>query len=236
MAPHIVSSFDAELQKLSAKVIDMGALVSSQIDLAAEALRNADSALARRVIFNDSAVDAMQIKIEELVVATIAKRAPLAVDLRETIAILKIAIDLERMGDLAKNNAKRIVALSGQKRPVAAGVNIEALNSRIFMQLSLVMQAFSQRDAEKARNVWMSDGEVDSLHNALFRELLTYMMEDPRSIGYCTHLLFCAKNLERIGDHATNIAEHIYFIASGTFLSGGRPKADDPQPLTSSEE
>lgn len=227
MAGHIVASFDAELQKLSAKVIDMAALVSSQIEASTQAMAASDPTHARRVIFNDAAIDAAQTAIEEQVVSVIAKRAPLAVDLRETIATLKIAIDLERAGDLAKNNAKRVIATSVQSRPSGVGTNLEALNAQVYGQLSLVMQAFAQRDAEKAYSVWLSDGEVDTLHNALFRELLTYMMEDPRSIGFCTHLLFCAKNLERIGDHATNIAEHIYFIMTGRSISGDRPKSDE---------
>jgi phosphate transport system protein len=231
--PHIVASFDAELQKLSALVVDMGASVGRQIEDAAEAFRTRDMTLATRVIAADKAVDAQQMRIEERVIAMIAKRQPLAIDLRETIATLKIATDLERMGDLAKNNAKRVVAMSGQAQPPGAGVNFDILGERAHEQLSRVMQAYARRDKELARQVWESDGEIDTLHTALFRELLTYMMEDPRNIGYCTHLLFCAKNLERIGDHATNIAENIHYTATGEFLSGDRPKGQNPSNIQS---
>jgi phosphate transport system protein len=225
---HIVASFDAELQKLSALVVDMGATVGRQIEDAAEAFRDRDLALAKKVIATDKTVDALQMRIEERVIAMIAKRQPMAIDLRETIATLKIATDLERMGDLAKNNAKRVIAMSEQVQPAGAGVNLETLSKRAHEQLARVMQAYARRSKELAREVWDSDGEIDTLHTALFRELLTYMMEDPRSIGHCTHLLFCAKNLERIGDHATNIAENIHYVATGEFLSGDRPKGPNP--------
>ena len=225
---HIVSSFDAELQKLSTLVVDMGATVGRQIEDAAAAFRTRDLELARRVVAADKTVDALQIRIEERVISMIAKRQPLAIDLRETIATLKIATDLERMGDLAKNNAKRVIAMNEQTQPAGAGVNLDIQSKRAFEQLSRVMQAYVRRDTQLARGVWDSDGEIDTLHTALFRELLTYMMEDPRSIGYCTHLLFCAKNLERFADHATNIAENIHYVATGAFLSGDRPKGLDP--------
>jgi phosphate transport system protein len=230
---HIVASFDAELQKLSALVVDMGASVGRQIEDAAEAFRDRDLALAKKVIAADKTVDALQMRIEERVIAMIAKRQPMAIDLRETIATLKIATDLERMGDLAKNNAKRVIAMGEQVQPAGAGVNLENLSKRAHEQLARVMQAYARRSKELAREVWDSDGEIDTLHTALFRELLTYMMEDPRSIGHCTHLLFCAKNLERVGDHATNIAENIHYIATGEFLSGDRPKGPNPSTIQS---
>lgn len=229
--PHIVASFDAELQKLSALVVDMGATVGRQMEDAAEAFRTRDLGTARKVVSTDKIVDALQMRIEERVIAMIAKRQPMAIDLRETIATLKIATDLERMGDLAKNNAKRIVAMSEQGRPAEPGVSLDTLSRRAHEQLSRVMQAYARRSKDLAREVWESDGDVDTLHTALFRELLTYMMEDPRSIGHCTHLLFCAKNLERIGDHATNIAENIHYIATGEFLSGDRPRGESPSSM-----
>ena len=228
MAPHIVASFDAELQKLSALVIDMGARVGTQIESAATALRTRDTELAREIVASDTAIDAQQSRIEDTVIQMIAKRHPVAIDLRETIATLKIATDLERMGDLAKNNAKRVIAMSAQPRPVGIGANLDALSTRVFEQLSQVMVAYAGRDKEIAHAVWSNDGEIDTVHTALVRELLTYMMEDPRSIGYCAHLLFCAKNLERIGDHATNIAENVHYIATGQFLSGDRPRGANP--------
>jgi phosphate transport system protein len=222
--PHIVASFDAELQNLSALVVDMGANVGRQIDEAADAFRARDLVLANKVVAADKTVDALQTRIEERVISMIAKRQPMAIDLRETIATLKIATDLERMGDLAKNNAKRVILMSDQTQPAGAGVNLDVLSKRAHEQVERVMQAYARRDVDLARAVWESDGEIDTLHTALFRELLTYMMEDPRSIGYCTHLLFCAKNLERIGDHATNIAENIHYVVTGDYLSGDRPK------------
>ena len=226
--PHIVTSFDAELQKLSALVIDMGATVGTQIEDAATAFRTRDMQLAAKVRATDKMVDALQMRIEERVISVIAKRQPLAVDLRDTIATLKIATDLERMGDLAKNNAKRIIEIGEHAQPAGIGVNLDLLSQRAHEQLSHVMQAYARRDKDLDRQVWESDGAIDTMHSALFRELLTYMMEDPRSIGYCTHLLFCAKNLERIGDHATNIAENIHYVVTGEFLSGDRPKGDTP--------
>jgi phosphate transport system protein len=227
MAPHIVASFEAELQQLSAFIVDMGAMVGSQIEHASEALRDLDTDLAEKVVSTDKSIDALQLRIDDLVIQIIAKRHPVAIDLRETIATLKIATDLERMGDLAKNNAKRVIAMSAQSRPASIGANLDTLSERVQEQLSEVMQAFARRDKALAQSVWMKDGEIDTLQTSLFRELITYMMEDPRSIGYCAHLLFCAKNLERIGDHATNIAEDVHFIATGAFLSGDRPKGQD---------
>ena len=228
MPPHIVASFDADLQKLSALVIDMGAKVGSQIERAAQALQTRNAEMAREIVEADKTIDGQQARIEDTVIQMIAKRQPVAIDLRETIATLKIATDLERMGDLAKNNAKRVLALSAQPQPAGVGANLDALSEKVSEQLTQVMQAYARRDKESAHAVWSSDGEIDTLHTALFRELLTYMMEDPRSIGYCAHLLFCAKNLERIGDHATNIAENVHYIATGKFLSGDRPKGPNP--------
>jgi phosphate transport system protein len=229
--PHIVASFDAELQKLSALVVDMGATVATQIEDAARAFQSRDLVLAKSVIAADKTVDALQMRIEERVISMIAKRQPMAIDLRETITTLKIATDLERMGDLAKNNAKRVIAMSEHSQPTGVGVNLDTLSKSAHSQLARVMQAYARRNKDLARQVWESDGEIDTLHTALFRELLTYMMEDPRSIGYCAHLLFCAKNLERIGDHATNIAENIHYVATGEFLSGERPKGLNPSTI-----
>ena len=228
MTPHIVASFDAELQKLSALVVDMGAKVQSQIEITAQALRNRDAEMARNIVEADKMIDAQQSRIEDTVIQMIAKRHPVAIDLRVTIATLKIATDLERMGDLAKNNARRVIAMSEQPQPAVVGANLDTLSVRVSDQLSQVMRAYDNRDKNLALAVWTSDGEIDTLHTALFRELLTYMMEDPRSIGYCTHLLFCAKNLERIGDHATNIAENVHYIATGQVFPGNRPKGENP--------
>ena len=224
MAPHIVASFEAEMQRLSALVVDMGALAGGQIEAANAALRTLDAEMAGRIIAADERIDALQVTIEELVIQIIAKRTPVAIDLRETFATLKIATDLERIGDLAKNNAKRVLAMSAKGGLGEIGTNLDILSERVVEQLTDVMQAFARRDKALAHDVWMKDGEIDQLQTALFRELVTYMMEDPRNIGTCAHLLFCAKNLERAGDHATNIAEDVHFIATGTFLPGDRPK------------
>ena len=228
MTPHIVASFDAELQKLSALVVDMGTKVAAQIDAAACAMRTRDAEMARATAAADRTIDALQMRIEDMVIQMIAKRQPVAIDLRETIVTLKVATDLERMGDLAKNNAKRVAAISSLGQPSGVGANLDALSTLVQAQLAQVMQAYARRDKSLAHEVWLKDSEIDTLHTALFRELLTYMMEDPRSIGYCAHLLFCAKNLERIGDHATNIAENVHYIATGQFLSGDRPKGPNP--------
>jgi phosphate transport system protein len=224
MAPHIVASFEAEMQRLSALIVDMGAFAGGQVEAASQALRTLDAEAANRIIAADKRLDDLQMLIEDLVIQIIAKRTPVAIDLRETFATLKIATDLERIGDLAKNNAKRALALSAQGRPAQIGAHLDTLSERVVAQLADVMQAFARRDKALAHDVWMKDGEIDQLQTALFRELVTYMMEDPRSIGTCAHLLFCAKNLERAGDHATNIAEDVHFIATGNFLPGDRPK------------
>ncbi len=232
MAPHIVTSFDTELKALTALVNEMGTLVTEQIEAAAIALRTQSNEKATAVIASDKAVDALQGRIEELVINMIAKRQPLAIDLRVTVATLKIATDLERMGDLAKNNAKRVLAMTNHAQTLAIAASLEPLNQKAHAQAVAAMQAYATRDKERARAVWTSDGEIDTLHTALFRELLTYMMEDPRNIGHCTHLLFCSKNLERIGDHATNIAENVHYIVTGLHVSGDRPKGPSPsEPL-----
>jgi phosphate transport system protein len=229
--PHIVTSFDAELQKLSSLVVEMGATVATQIADAAVVLRTRDLALAKKVQSNDKAVDALQARIEERVIEMIARRQPMAIDLREVIATLKIATDLERMGDFAKNNSKRVALIAEQPQPARMNVALDTLSGRVHEQVTKVMKAYAQRDVTLARQVWESDGAIDTMHTALFRELLTYMMEDPRNIGHCTHLLFCAKNLERIGDHATNIAENVNYIVAGDFLSGERPKGESTSSL-----
>jgi phosphate transport system protein len=174
----------------------------------------------------DRAVDTLQHEIEERAVQTIARRQPMAVDLREIVSAMRIANDLERVGDLAKNVAKRVVAIGEQRSPVTLAAGLESLSLRVADQLEAVLKAYRNRDATAALAVWEADDAIDALFTSLFRELLTYMMEDPRSIGYCTHLLFCAKNLERVGDHATNIAETAHFVITGQVIATERPKAD----------
>jgi phosphate transport system protein len=167
----------------------------------------------------------LQREIEERAILTIARRQPMAVDLRE-IGALRVSNDLERIGDLAKNIAKRVIALGSPTYPGRVIRGVEHMAELVLAQLKSVLDAYARRDTNAALAVWRADEEVDAVNNSLFRELLTYMMEDPRNITFCTHLLFCAKNIERMGDHATNIAETVYYIAEGRPLSGERPKGD----------
>ncbi|WP_271202112.1 phosphate signaling complex protein PhoU [Methylopila turkensis] len=226
MTDHIVSAFDADLKELGDKLAEMGGLCEKLVAESVGALLKRDSPLARRVIEWDRSIDRLQHEIEERAILTIAKRAPVAIDLREVVAALRIANDLERIGDLAKNIAKRVIALDGQFQPPKLAHGVEHISDLTLGQLKEVLDAYTQRDEARAMDVWRRDGEIDSLYTSLFRELLTYMMEDPRNIGFCAHLLFCAKNVERIGDHATNIAETIYYLVNGEPLLDDRPKSD----------
>jgi phosphate transport system protein len=223
---HIVSSFDDDLNELSDKLAEMGGLCEKLVGESVDALIRRDIPLARRVIEWDRRIDRLQHEIEERGIRTIAKRAPVAIDLRQVVAALRIANDLERIGDLAKNIAKRVVALDGQFQPPKLAGGVAHIADLTLAQLKDVLDAYTRRDEKRALEVWNQDGEIDALYNSLFRELLTYMMEDPRNIGFCAHLLFCAKNIERIGDHATNVAETVYYVVHGSPLTDDRPKAD----------
>ena len=227
MPQHTVASFDADLKVLDSMIGDMGDGAGRALSGATKALIGRDVALAQHVIGADRAIDTLQHEIEERAVQTIARRQPMAGDLREIVAAMRVANDLERVGDLAKNVAKRVVAIGEQRSPVALAAGLESLGLRVGEQLSAVLKAYRNRDAAGAMAVWEADGAIDALFTSLFRELLTYMMEDPRSIGFCTHLLFCAKNLERVGDHATNIAETAHFVITGKIIAAERPKADE---------
>jgi phosphate transport system protein len=226
MSEHIVKSFDIELRDLRNLVVEMGGYAEKSVADSIDALLKRDVALAQRVIAVDSTIDALQRTIEETAIIVIARRQPLALDLRELVSAIRVANDLERIGDLGKNIAKRVVALDGQMQPTKVFSGFGTMADLVLEQLKQVLDAYSQADAEEALEVWKSDGEVDALYNSLFRELLTYMMEDPRNIGFCTHLLFCAKNIERIGDHATNIAETVHYLTTGGSPVGERPKND----------
>lgn len=228
MTQHTVSSFDEELKSLDDMVMTMARSVIRQHSDCADLTTDRDAVIAGRIIDGDRAIDDLQAAIEEKAVQIIAKRQPLAIDLRTVIATLKMATDLERIGDLVKNNAKRMLASSAQSQLPPGAANLAMLNERVGEQLERMLEAFEQRDDHLAKEVWMRDIEIDTLQTSLFRELLTYMMEDPRNIGYCTHLLFCARNLERIGDHATNIAEQVHYIVTGTNMPVDRPKGDAP--------
>lgn len=228
MAQHTVAAFDAELKELRAAVQAMAATVDVQLTRLAEAIEVRGDETAQSIIAMDRTVDRMQGEIEEKIVQMIARRQPVAVDLREIIATLKITSDLERIGDMAKNCGKRLLAMAALGQQPETMSTLLSLANQAQAQVVDVMKAFVARDAEAALEVWRSDSTIDNLYTALFRELLTYMMEDPRNIGFCTHLLFCAKNLERIGDHATNIAENVNFIVTGEQIGLDRPKGESP--------
>lgn len=225
MSNHIVRSYDEDLESLKTMLAQMGGLVEKQLDDAIDALSRRDTALADRVIQNDEKVDVLEHQIEEKAIQTIARRQPMARDLREIMVAIRVASDLERTGDLAKNTAKRTHAISeALPRKLMAGVT--RMGRLAQGQLKEILDSYSRSDAERAFEVWRADEELDALYNSIFRELLTYMMEDPRNISLCTHLLFAAKNMERIGDHATNIAENIHYLVHGKPLVEGRPKKD----------
>jgi phosphate transport system protein len=226
MSEHTAKAFDVDLQELARKVAEMGGLAEKEIGDAVEALAKRDTALAQRVMAVDLSTDQLQREIEEKAILTIARRQPMAVDLREIVAALRLANDLERIGDLAKNIAKRVVALNGDFPPQKLIRGVEHISDLVLEQLKDVLDAYAQRDLAKALAVWKGDDKVDAMYTSVFRELLTYMMEDPRNITFCTHLLFCAKNIERMGDHATNIAETVYYMVEGRALTDERPKGD----------
>ena len=226
MSDHIVKAYDDELQSLGRKIAEMGGLAEKMLADAAEALANLDAERARVVVATDPRLDALQRSVEDAAVLTIARRQPMAVDLREIIAAIRVAGDLERVGDLAKNIARRSLKIGGEQRVQRAVVGIRAMAEFAGSQLKDVLDAYAQRDVESARAVWRRDQDLDALEDSVFRDLLTFMMEDPRNITFCTHLLFCSKNIERIGDHATNIAETVVFIATGEAMPMDRPKLD----------
>ncbi|MBB4041194.1 phosphate transport system protein [Microvirga flocculans] len=226
MPEHIVSSYDTDLQALRQRIAEMGGIAEKMLVDSVSALARRDKPLAQTVIASDPRLDALHREVEESAILTIARRQPLAVDLRETISAIRIAGDVERIGDLAKNIAKRALAIGDDFQPHKIVVGLQHMNDLVLGQLKDVLDAYAQKDTEKALDVWKRDGAIDALYTSLFRELLTYMMEDPRNISYCTHLLFCAKNIERIGDHTTNIAETVHYLVTGETLAIDRPKND----------
>jgi phosphate transport system protein len=221
-----MKAFDADLQDLTRVVAEMGGLAERQIANSVAALDKRDLDLAQRVITDDLKIDTLQREIEEKAILTIARRQPMAVDLREIVGALRISNDLERIGDLAKNIAKRVAALDNDFQPQQVMRGVEHMSELVLTQIKDVLDSFARRDSAEALAVWRNDEEIDAVNNSLFRELLTYMMEDPRNISFCTHLLFCAKNIERMGDHATNIAETVYYIVEGNPMAEERPKGD----------
>jgi phosphate transport system protein len=223
---HTAKAFDTDLQDITRKVAEMGGLVERQISDAAAALADRDLELGERVMAADPAIDALQRDIEEKAVLTIARRQPMAVDLREIVGAMRVANDLERVGDHAKHIGKRVVALDGDFYPQKLIRGVEHMAELVAAQLKQVLDAYASRDLQSALAVWKGDEEVDSMCTSLFRELLTYMMEDPRNITFCMHLMFCAKDIERMGDHATNIAETVYYMIEGRPITDQRPKGD----------
>jgi phosphate transport system protein len=225
-AQHTARAFDTDLEDLTRKVAEMGGLAEKQIADAVDALSRRDHELAKKVVAADAAIDVLQLEIEEKAILTIARRQPMAVDLREIVGALRLANDIERIGDLAKNIAKRALAIADESHPKPLMSGIRHMVELALEQLKEVLDAYSERDADKALAVWRNDAQIDAMYNSLFRELLTYMMEDPRNIGISTHLLFGAKNVERVGDHTTNIAETVHFLVRGFNIADDRPKDD----------
>jgi phosphate transport system protein len=223
---HISKSFDEDLELLRRRITELGGHAEKLLVDCIAALVRREPPLAQAVIAGDARLDELQREIEEHAILTIARRQPLAVDLREVIAANRMAGDLERIGDLAKNIAKRVLAISGQFQPPRIVAGVEHMSDLVVGQLKDVLDAYVERNVDKALDVWRRDGATDELYTSLFRELLTYMMEDPRNISYCTHLLFAAKNVERIGDHTTNIAETVHYLVTGRTLAADRPKND----------
>ncbi|MBV9420681.1 MAG: phosphate signaling complex protein PhoU [Alphaproteobacteria bacterium] len=225
MSDHTVKAFSEQLEGLSASIAQMGGLAEAQLTYAIDAIARRDTSLAERAVGGDARIDAIQIDVEDRALKLLALRQPMAIDLRATLAAIKIASELERIGDLAKNIAKRAIVLN-REPPLRLTASLARMGKQAMGQLKQVLDAYSDRNAQAAEAVWAQDGEIDETYNSLFRELLTYMMEDPRTIGSSTHLLFIAKNIERCGDHATNIAEVVYHMVSAGHLSANRPKAD----------
>ncbi len=226
MTDHTTKAFDVDLRELTRMVAEMGHLVEKQIADSLDALANRDAELGQRAITADPGIDALQHEIEEKAVLTIARRQPMAIDLREIIGAVRIANDLERVGDLAKNIGKRVLPLSEDLHPANLMLGVERMGELVLGRIRQVLDSYAQRELELALAVWNGDEEIDSTCTSLFRELLTYMMEDARNITYCLHLMFCAKNIERMGDHATNIAETVYYIIEGRTITEQRPKGD----------
>lgn len=225
MAQHTVTSYDQELESLGRKIAEMGGIAEKMLSDAMDALSGLDVELAQQVVSSDARLDLLQRDVESASIMTIARRQPMAVDLREIVAAIRVSGDLERVGDLAKNIAKRAVLIAGEQRVPRAVVGLRHMNELAANQLKDVLDAYAERDVERAQAVWTRDAELDALENSIFRDLLTHMMEDPRNISFCTHLLFCSKNIERVGDHTTNIAETVFYLVTGGTMPLDRPKA-----------
>ena len=224
MHDHTVKAYDRELDTIERLIAEMGGIAEKMVIDAVDALATGDTVLAHQVVATDARLDAQQRELENLAVMTIARRQPVSVDLRELIGAIRVAGDLERVGDLAKNIAKRTIKLGTESRVPRAIVGLRHMNEVATELMKDVLDAYAQRDAERAREVWERDVDLDALEDSVFRDLLTHMMEDPRNISFCAHLLFCSKNIERIGDHATNIAETVVYLVTGQPMPSERPR------------
>jgi phosphate transport system protein len=229
---HTVRAYDEELDAITAELARMGGLAEAEVGDSIRAIAGRDMALATSVIARDARLDGLEMDIERRAVRLIALRQPVADDLRRTVAAMKISSNLERIGDLAKNIAKRAVVIAESDPVTPLTSSIERMGELVTTRLKDVLDALTSREVEQAIAVWRQDHEVDEHYDAIFRELLTYMMGDPRMITACAHLLFVAKNLERIGDHATNIAEILHYEITGIEITEERPKSDALQPQT----
>jgi phosphate transport system protein len=231
MSEHTVKAFGEELNHLAAEVARMGGLAEAQVADAIDTVTRRDVQLAQSVIERDAKLDVLEVEIERMAIKMIALRQPFAQDLRRTVSAMKIAGNLERCGDLAKNIAKRGVVLSDSEPITPLTRSIERMGQLVASRLKEVLDAYSAGEVIRADAVWARDDEVDEHYNSIFRELLTYMMGDPRTIQACAHLLFIAKNLERIGDHATNIAEIVHYEITGEDMPTDRPKGNTLRPF-----
>jgi phosphate transport system protein len=225
-----MSAFDNDLAKISTRISEMGGLAEEQLASALEALTTRDNDLAAEVIQADRRLDAMDMALERLTVEVIALRQPMAADLRNLVAAMKITSALERIGDLAKNIAKRTLVLN-QSQPLKVMSSVARMGKQVQALMTEALDAYTARDKALAVSVWHRDVEIDEMHNSIFRELITYMMEDPRTITHCSQLLFVVKNLERIGDHTTFIAEMTYYVVTGEPLTDDRPKMNSADTL-----
>jgi len=223
---HIVSSYDRDLEAVQAHIMKMGGLVESAILDAARSLENRDEEAALEVRRRDALVDQMEGMINEEAARLLALRAPTAVDLRTVLTVMKISGNLERIGDYAKNMAKRTSVLVQMSPIDGAPSDIRRMAQTVELMLKDALDSYIHRDVDVARDVRVRDGDVDQMYNALFRQFLTYMMEDPRNITGCMHLHFIAKNIERMGDHVTSIADQVIYLVSGEVPSDARPKED----------
>ncbi len=223
---HIASAFDRDLEGVQALVLKMAGLVEAALSDAATALETRDEALAERVREGDGAIDALEEQVNTECVRLIAIRAPAASDLRTVLTVMKIAASLERCGDYAKNLAKRSIVLAQMHTIEGAAGSIRRMARQVSLLLKDALDAFISRDVELAHAVRQQDRDIDQMYSALFREFLTHMMEDPRNITACMHLHFIAKNIERVGDHATTIAEQVIYLATGDLPRDPRPKSE----------